>query len=166
MAAIDVTIDMPTERRVLARLAALPESLKQRLAGPIGRLTEAMLARVLAREPSRTGQLRGDTKAFVDVRESFVRGRVRVLPDPGTNFNLRAAALEYGAHGVAHVRAHSMGLDHAWAQAIAPQQVLVQAYQRQVNITALAFLRDALGSMQGELTAAIDGAIAEEARSF
>jgi len=151
------------ENRLLARLDSLPRQMREKLVPVINRITDEMLQRVLAAEPQRTGALKAATQRFVDNRAHLLRGRVRVLREPGqkTDHNIKAAALEYGAHGNAQVGAHEMSLDHVFDTPIDPEQVMVAAYNRDVNITADRFLRDALIGLQAEFEIEVERAIAE-----
>jgi hypothetical protein len=163
---LDLTIDMPDERRLIARLEAFPDELQQRLAGPIERLTQMMLARAQAAEPSRTGLLRADTQSSIRRGRNFIRGQVHVAGDGGAAHNIRAAALEYGAHGAARVAAHEMLLGHLWSEEMSPREVLVEEYTRQVNVSAIHFLHDAVAGMQDQLRAEVEEAIRETSRGF
>lgn len=166
MAALDLVVYAPNARRAVAAFEELPHELLERLVGPLGTLTRALLARVLAGEPEKTGALHGDTHAYVDVHDERVTGRVKVLPEEGERFNFKAVALEYGAHGLAEVAERHMTLDHAWGRAIEPEQELVKAYSRHVNITELAFLRNAAAGMPHEFNEAVEKAMAEMAKAF
>src|SRR5438477_13133927 len=106
MADIEVTFNADAAgRRVAATLEGLPADLLIRLRPTFERLTAELLAKVRAGEPHRTGALEAATQAFVDdIAGVRLRGRVRVLAEPGQTgrFNVKAVALEYGAHGAAH----------------------------------------------------------------
>ncbi len=151
---IDAIISLD-ETRLLARLDHLPHELHARLAGPIRELTEALFARVQAAEPYRTGALRAATRSFVDDRENLIRGRVRVLGESGRGkHNVKAGALEYGAHGDAAV--------HGYAR----EDATVSAYHRDVNIAEHRFLRDAALDLRTEFEAMVERAIAEVVGEF
>jgi hypothetical protein len=141
------------DRRVLLHFAKLPMALRSNLRPVITRLTSELLGQVRAAEPTRTGQLRSLTRAFVDDSENFVRGRVRVLGGPGQPHNIAAAALEYGAHRQFEVRAYRR------------DAIAVSAYQRRANIAAVRFLRGPAERMRehalAELEAAVTKSIAE-----
>lgn len=166
MAAIDLAVYTPNERRVTAAFDKLPPELIERLRGPLDALAQRLLARVHAAEPEKTGLLREDTREFVDVHGNAITARVRVLPDPGQKFNLKAQSLEYGAHAVAHVKAHDMMLDHFMSHAMAPQEVLVKAYDRHVNIPELAFVRGSFAGVPQEFKDAVEQVMAEMAKAF
>jgi hypothetical protein len=164
MADIEITFNADEAgRRVAAVLEGLPADLLTRLRPTFERLTAELLAKVRAGEPHRTGALEAATQAFVDdIAGVRLRGRVRVLAEPGQKgrYNIKAAALEYGAHGPARVSAHERLLDHVYATPIAAEEVMVAAYERDVNVTAWAFLRDAFGGMQSEFEAEVERTLA------
>lgn len=163
---IEVVFDqLSGENQVLARLNAFPDELQERLRPTIERITAAMLSRVQAGEPVRTGALVDATRSFVDVNEKGMRGRVRILSPPGKSgqHNVYAGALEYGAHARTTVSAHAQTLDHVFDQEISPQQVMVAAYQRDVNIAERRFLRDALADFASEFEREVQLAIVEVA---
>jgi hypothetical protein len=162
---IPVTIDFD-ERRLIARFEEFTPELEQALVVPLTRLDNEMLAAAQAEEPVLTGLLQADTRGFVDTGEDWIRGRVRVLPDNGQAHNLKAAALEYGAHGAAKVGAHQMTLDHFWGSPVDPVAVMVAAYTRDVNITEIAFLRDAAAGMQAQFEAEIERVVNEQVKKF
>jgi hypothetical protein len=161
----DVTLDFD-ERRLVARFEEFTPALERALLGPLTQLDNEMLAAAQAEEPVLTGLLQADTRGFVDVGEDWIRGRVRVLPDSGQAHNLKAAALEYGAHGKAKVGAHQTTLSHFWGAEVDPIAVMVAAYDRDVNITAHAFLRDAAAGMQAQFAAEVQRVIDEAVRAF
>lgn len=157
MLAITIDID---DRKLLARLEALPKTLQAALVPTITRETERMFALALSAEPQRTGALRAATQMFVDVTLDSVRGRVRVLGDSG--MHAKAGALEWGAHGAAKVSAHQMMLGHLWGAAMEARAVMVDAYTRQVNIRELRFLRDAFDTVRAEAVAEIERTVNAE----
>lgn len=165
---VEFILDETSENRVVFRLDAFPNELQERLREPIARITAAMLARVQAAEPVRTGALYDATRSFVDVNQNRMRGRVRIESPPGKGgqHNIYAGALEYGAHAHVTVGAHSQTLDHVYDQEIPPEQVMVAAYQRDVNITARRFLRDALVDYAPDFEAEVLRAIAEVVGKF
>jgi hypothetical protein len=140
--------------QVSAHFDKLPLALRSNLRKSIAELTNQLLAQVRSLEPSRTGALRADTRAFVDEGENFVRGRVRVLGGP--RLNIAFAALEYG------VKRQSVAVGAYQRRGIA-----VRAYERQAHIAARRFLRGPEQAMQqralAEIQAAVDKSIAESA---
>lgn len=99
MSGLNIIVDSNLNRLVL-KLDKLPDELKRQLEVKITQLTMQLLSRVKAAEPVRTGRLRAATRSFVDTRQTFVRGRVRILSG-GKASRLGAAfgALEYGGPG-------------------------------------------------------------------
>lgn len=89
-------IETKDNGRINLRLEQLPDLLRDRLAIAIEELTDQLLARVIAAEPSRRGTLRAMTHSYVDKRANWVRGRVRVLRSRDENTAAAAGALEYG----------------------------------------------------------------------
>jgi hypothetical protein len=96
---LNVTVDSNVNKLIL-HFEEMPDKIKRELEVKITQLTQQLLTQVKAAEPVRTGRLRAATRRFVDVRQDFVRGRVRILPT-GKASRLGAAfgALEYGGPG-------------------------------------------------------------------
>lgn len=163
---LDLTLDMPDERRLVARFSEFDAALQRRLKGPIDELTAKMWAAAEAAEPMRTGELRADTREFVDKGEGYIRGKVKVLGHGGRGHNVKAAALEYGAHGNARVAAHEMMLGHLWGVALEPRAVLIGEYMRRVHIGEVAYLRHALAEVHEMALAAVETAVGEETAAF
>jgi len=126
-----------------------PKKLQANLKKAIASLTDKVLARVLAGEPHRTGQLQIETRRFVDEHENWIRGRVRILGPGGRGHNVAAAALEYGAHRSFPVRSYRRGGGR------------VGAYRRRANITELRFLRGAAEGIRATAAAELQRAITE-----
>lgn len=143
------------ERAVIAHFEALPDALLAELRPAVERLAQEMLRRARAGEHERTGALRAATVERVEESRDFIRGLVAVEGD-----RAKAGALEYGAHRAFPVAAHAMGLDHAWAQAIAPELVAVALYHRHANVAAEHFLADAEGAAVAPFRAAVEAAVA------
>jgi type IV pilus biogenesis protein CpaD/CtpE len=139
-----VTVD---DRALRLHFDQMPTRLRTNLHEAITKLTDQLLAQVRAAEPSRTGQLRSLTRAFVDEGDNFVRGRVRVLAPPGSRHNIAAAALEYGVHRSVRVRAYQR------------QSFLVRAYERQADIAARRFLRGPAAEMRPKMLEALQTAV-------
>jgi hypothetical protein len=138
---------------VRASFERLRPALMTELRKTITSLTQQLLAQVEAREPVRTGYMRSRTAAFVDVRENFIRGRVRILAT-GSAQRVAAAfgALEYGAkHQLVAVSAYSR------------RGGRVRAYDRRFHITEWRFLRGPAAAMRPQIIAELEAAVA---RSF
>ena len=164
---IRLTWDQVAERNVIAHLDALPDELERRVAPTIARLTDQLLALVIAAEPVRTGALRAATQEFLVNAQNFVRGGVRIGPrGDGREHNVAAAALEYGVDAQVLVDTHSMTLDHLFGIDMPPEQVMVSAYERDVHITERRFLRDALGSETAQFEIEVQRAITEVVGSY
>jgi hypothetical protein len=159
MIAFSVEVD---ERNVLLHLNELPSRLHTALRPVIAKLTEQLLARVHAAEPRRTGQLQRATQAFVDDKQDYIRGRVRVLAISGRGHNVMAAALEYGAHRMVRVRAHQTHIDHIFNRKSARQIAMVDAYTRRANINAYRFLRGPMTSVREQARTELERVIAEQ----
>jgi len=133
---LGVTVQV-NDRALIAHLEKLPDRLRQALRPRITELTNTLLAQVHAAEPVRTGQLVSLTRAFVDERDDYIRGRVRVLAKPGEAHNIAAAALEYGVNKVA------------------------RGHLRPTHIAARRFLRGPAAGIRERALAEIKAAIAE-----
>ena len=153
MSDLNISVESNINRLVL-HLDQMPDELKRRLEVKISELTMQLLSRGKAAEPVRTGRLRAATRSFVDVRQDFVRGRVRVL-STGKAQSVGAAfgALEYGApgkrrSGPVRVRGYSRSSG------------AVAAYQRRrPHITARRFLRGPAAAMRSRALAELEAIV-------
>lgn len=156
---IDYRIDVTDNGRVFVRFEQLPKAVQKKLKVKITQLTSELLGRVKAAEPHDTGRLQSLTRSFVDEKQGWVRGRVRVLRTKDKNTAAAAGALEYGAHRRFQVRAHSRRGRGA------ARKVQVSAYNRTAHITAMKFLRGPAAALlpraRAELNATIEAAIEE-----
>jgi hypothetical protein len=161
------TPEVRGENQLIAHMRAIPDELQDRLAPVLQRLSEELLRRVKAAEPERTGALKAATQAFTFRNANRMRGGVRIVPEPGQgSHNIKAAALEYGAHGAVNVKAHEQSLDHVYDTPIDPEEVLVSAYHRDANIAALRFERDSLSALYAEFLVEVELAINDLARTW
>jgi hypothetical protein len=135
------------DERVLLHFEKIPMALRTNLRAAITKLTNQLLGQVRSAEPSRTGLLRSQTRAFVDESGTSIKGHVRVLHTPGTSENIAAAALEYGAHRRFDVKAYQRG------------SIAVRAYQRQANIAERRFLRGPAEAMRARAEAELEAAV-------
>jgi len=163
MAFFNVKVDAT---RLSFTLDKLPEALRARLAVTIRELADELVAEVKAAEPRRTGRLQQMTRDFVDVQESWVRGRVRVLRSSlGASEAAAAGALEYGApgrRGAFRVRAYRRKLTQVFGRpTTSNQSVLVSSYTRKAHIRAVRFLRDPAARMLPRARLAIEAAITD-----
>jgi hypothetical protein len=145
----------------------LPEALRNRLAITIRELTNQLLAEVKAGEPRRTGRLQSMTQSFVDVRDGFVRGRVRVLRSVSANAAAAAGALEYGAPGrrgafrVAAYRRRQTEVFGRPNRSLSGLSVAVSSYTRRAHIREMRFLRNPAAAMLPRARLALEAAVAE-----
>lgn len=158
-APITMSIDL-REQTVISRFTALPPDLVKALLARLRPVEEAMLGRVQAAVPKRTGKLLSEIQGFLDSGPDWVRARVRVVIDKNAGSSRRgnydagkAAALEYGATSTVQVQAfrRRRGED-------------VRSYQRRVNIAVKSFLRGPFSATRPEAEAAIRAAIADVAK--
>jgi hypothetical protein len=145
---LGLTVEV-NDRKLTEHLDKLPDLLKQALRPKITALTQELLQEVHAAEPRRTGRLISLTQSFVDERQDYIRGRVRVLGTPQERHNIAAGALEYG------VRRGEVSVAASRREGIP-----VSAYQRRDIITARRFLRGPFGTIWERAMADIREAIA------
>lgn len=161
---MDFGIEIDGDRLVALRFEQFPERARAAIANRLGSITQRLLARVQGTEPSRTGRLRSETQSSVAARGDRISGRVFVdASRGGEGEHGKAGALEYGAHGTAHVGAHAMQLSHIYNEMMEPREVLVAAYDRRVNIAERRFLRGPLDEMRSEIIEELRQALAEVA---
>jgi hypothetical protein len=161
MSDLGLTIDSSSITRLSLHFDQLPDKLKATLKAAITRVTHELLARVKAAEPVRTGRLRSRTHAYIDERENFVRGRVRIIAT-GRAQQLGAAfgALEYGGPGTRRsgpvaVAAYRRGTG------------AVGAYRRgRPHIQARRFLRGPAAAMRPAIKAQLEAAIGQAINEF
>jgi hypothetical protein len=137
------------DTKIKLMLDQLPAKLQANIAARLDVLTTELQAKVRAAEPHRTGRLQAETRRFVDQRENWVRGRVRVLGPGGRGHNVAAAALEYGAHRSFPVKGYRRGA------------TAVSAYRRHANIAERRFLRNAAEGIRPKVIAELQQAIAD-----
>jgi len=147
----------------------MPKAVKKRLEITIRQLVNELLPRVRAAMPVRTGHLRSLTHAYVDVREDFIRGRVRVADRQHPREAVIAGALEYGAPGrrkqKVPVQAHRMRLTHLFGRPFKGGSVTVRSFsRRRPTLPELRFLRGPAMAMRPKALAAIRNAINDPLR--
>lgn len=148
--------------RLALHFEKLPFAIKQKLEVAISKLTIQLLHEVRAAEPVRTGRLRAATRSFVDVRQDFVRGRVRILPT-GKAQAVAAAfgALEYGGPGArragkkVEVKGYTSG-----SRRVGPYK------RRQPHIRARRFLRGPAAAMRPRAMAELEAIVGKTIREF
>jgi hypothetical protein len=156
-----LTIDSSSITKLVLHFDEITPALQRQLKVAISRVTHQLLARVRAAEPVRTGRLRSLTRAYVDERPNFVRGRVRILGQRGPNQPARAfGALEYGGPGQrrtgkVRVRWSSRG------------NVGVTAYERRrPRRRARRFLRGPAAAMRPQIRAELEAALGQAIKEF
>lgn len=142
---MQINIAVVGDRAIALKFDRIPVAIHDRLVLTIHQLVDRLLDRIHAAEPKLTGRLEARTRAYYTDKENLIRGAIR--PGSARQDKLKAMALEFGAHGTAHVKAYTRGHD-----------VAVQAYTRHVNIAEYRFLRDPFAEMKGEIEAAIRAA--------
>lgn len=157
------------DRRLSVHLDELPRQLQRQLRFRIQALTQSLLTGVIAAEPARTGYLRSQTRAYVDERPNWIRGRVRIRPTGRAQWiGAYFGALEYGVHSAFTVKAHRARLTHMFGRAVSPRSVAIPAHLRRVDITERRFLRRpgavVLARARTEIQEAINTAVAETQR--
>lgn len=145
---IDFNIKV-ADTRIQLMLDQFPKKLQANIASRMEPLVAEIQAKVRAGEPHRTGRLQAETRRFVDERENWVRGRVRILGPGGRGHNVAAAALEYGAHRSFPVKGYRRG------------GTAVSAYRRHANIAERRFLRGAAEGMRAKVLAELQQAITD-----
>ena len=145
MNGVSLRIDA-NDTRLKVQLESMPRNLRRRLEQTIRGLTNQLLAKVRAAQPRRTGLLRKQTHAYVDVNKEkqFVRGRVRVLNAYDKNIAAAFGALEYGSTG------KWFGVSQHWRQRRGGDPFHVTAHQRSGGLRAHYYLRGPARSMLPE----------------
>jgi hypothetical protein len=159
---LGITIDSSRIHALVLHFDEMPAALKRNLKAAITRATHQLLARVKATEPVRTGRLRAATHAYVDERENFIRGRVRILAT-GRAQSLAAAfgALEYGGPGQRRAG------KNVKVEGYRRRGGSVRAYERkQPRIRARRFLRGPAAAMRPQIKAELEAAIGQTIKEF
>jgi hypothetical protein len=155
-----IRIDVKGDRQVGLRFEEFPDALYDQLRAEIDSLSAELYARVVAAAPRATGQLESQIRLRLFADKTRITGYVDIAGAKGSQDFAKAAALEYGAHRPTKVSAHSMKLDHFWANKLAaPIEVLVAAFTRTPDIADHAFERGPLAEMQPEVQARLNAAV-------
>jgi hypothetical protein len=156
---INVEID---ENSIFVHFDKIPIEVRARMLPTITALTAQLLRGVRTAEPMKTGQLRAATRSYVDQGPTYIRGKVRIGPEPGkggrgSNFfhNIAAGALEYGVHANERVAQHRV------FERKANEFVIVNAYTRRVDIAARRFLRDPFSRLRPFAIASLRAALTD-----
>lgn len=158
----DIGVFITGDRELALRFERFPAALHAKLLQRISGLTSDLEALVESQVPRRTGKLAGEITARIRDSDASISGIVTLTGDYA-----KAAALEYGAHGIANVSAHAARLTHLWGRATgAPLTVEVPTHTRHVNISAHRFLRGPEAQMieqvRAELQSAVDETLSED----
>ena len=160
---MEIGIEISTDRRVALKFDQFPRQAHDALLASITQTTERLRAMVEGAAPKQTGKLVSEISSRVVDAPNHITGYVGIAGD-GADY-AKAAALEYGAHGTAHLREHGAKLGHLWAKLISPMQVIVSAHDRRVNIAEHDFLRGPLRAIEAdalaEMKQALDTAVAQ-----
>ena len=162
MSGLNVTVDSNINKLIL-HLDQMPDKIKRELEVKITQLTQQLLGQVKAAEPVQTGRLRAATRRFVDVRQDFVRGRVRMVAT-GKAQRVAAAfgALEYGAPGKRRA-GKKVSVKYYLRQSSGP----VPAYKRhQPHIRARRFLRGPAAVMRPRALLELEAIVGKTIREF
>lgn len=158
---MDLGISISTDRRVAVKFDEFPHQAHDNLLEAITGMTDRLRGMVEGYVPKRTGRLASEITSRVVDAPNHITGYVGVSNGNANDF-AKAAALEYGAHGTAHLREHAAKLGHLWGALIEPMQVIVAAHDRRLNIAEQDYLQgplrmienDALVQMRDALQAA------------
>lgn len=157
---MDIRINITGDRQVGLRFEHFPDALYDDLRREINALSIELFALVEAATPERTGLLRSQERRRVFADNNRISARVDVAGEAGTQDFAKAGALEYGAHRGMKVSAHSMRLDHLWAEKLAwPLTVIVGAYNRTPDIEAYSYLRGPVAAMQPEVLTRLNAVV-------
>jgi len=147
-----VGITTKGERELALRFDTFPQRARQKLEERITGLTDALLTRIQAATPYRTGKLRGEEASRVyDDQPERVAGYVSV-----TGEFPKAATLEYGTEKVRKRFSKSL------ASRLGGRR-LADRVTKPAHIAAFRYLRGPFEEMRPEIEAALTEALAEVA---
>jgi hypothetical protein len=149
------------DREVGARFEKWPKEIHDALYQRIVRLTKDLYERVLSLVPERTGELRSEIISKVYNDPESIKGVVTLGGKLTKNEAIKAAALEYGAHGRAKVKNYKRTITEAFGRSISPMSIQVQPYVRQVHIEERSFMRGGLAGIREEATRELTEALNE-----
>ena len=163
---MDFDVVITGDRRVVARFSEWPKELHDALLTRIRALTDTLEDRVRALAPERTGKLKEEIISRVFDDPQKIKGLVTLEGGLSKSEYIKAAALEYGAHGGVKVRKSSRTITEAFGRDISPTRIDVKAYTRIANIDARYYLRGGLADVEEEATAEFREVINQSARAF
>jgi hypothetical protein len=156
---ISFDLAVASSNKVGLSFEEFPAYARDELVKEISGITAELEAAVKGLTPVRTGQLRASIVSGVFADETKITGRVSISGQQGSQIFAKAAALEYGAHKAAKVKAHTHLQKLVYGHYMDPRQVLVSAYSRTPDIIEYNFLRGPLGAMQSGILDRLKGAI-------
>lgn len=159
---MDIGLQITTDRRVALKFDVFPKQAHDELLSVITSATDRLRGLVEGAVPKNSGQLASEIVGRVVDAANHITGSVGILGATPNDY-AKAGALEYGAHGTAHLREHGAKLGHLWGKMIAPMQVIVAAHDRRVNIQQHDFLRGPLRAMQEDVLAQMKQALDQAA---
>jgi phage gpG-like protein len=145
-----ITVQLIGDRRLVARLDAMPGRVREGVARTVMRLGIELQRRVQAEKLSgqvlkvRTGSLRSSINTAVS------RSAEEVTATVGTNISY-GRVHEYGFDGEVSVKAHLPQIKEAFGRPIAPRLVEVRAHERHMRLPERSFLRSALAEMEARV---------------
>ncbi|MDE3016330.1 MAG: hypothetical protein KGI29_05335 [Pseudomonadota bacterium] len=154
------------DRRIIARFGEWPKELHDSLLARIRALTDALEGRVQALAPERTGKLKSEITSRLFDDPQKIKGMVTLDGGLSRSEYIKAAALEYGAHGGVKVRSYSRTIAEAFGRDISPARINVSAYSRITNIEARVYLRGGLADVEAEATAELQQVIDQSTKEF
>src|ERR1700686_275744 len=116
---MQIGLDIITDRRVGVKFDVFPKQAHDAILQRITSVTEQLRGMVEAAAPKQTGRLAMEISSRVLESENRITGMVGVSGGTPNDY-AKAAALEYGAHGTAHVKEHATKLGHLWGRIVAP----------------------------------------------
>lgn len=152
------------ERRITARFDQWPAEIHGDLLVEIRALTAELEARVLGREPEKTGKLKSETVMRVYDDPERIKGTVTLAAGLSPSEYIKAAALEHGApgrRGRFGVGAYRRTVTQAFGRDISPTRVTVNPYEREAHLQAQLYMRAALAEMQGDAQARLAAVMAK-----
>lgn len=145
------------DSRAVAVIHGMPEKLAERVRRVVTRFALELQQRVKAGKLTgevlhvRSGTLRRSINNKVVTNAAGASGTV------GTNVKY-GRIHEYGFSGPVNVKGHLRTIKHAFGREIAPKQVEVGGFTRQVRMPERSFLRSALKEMKPQLLAQLEAA--------
>jgi hypothetical protein len=145
-------------RAVEITMAQMPGKVHAALRQEVTAIAGEIEGAVRGAEPRRTGKLQSETLSFVDEpTPTSVRGRVKITG--ARNELIKAAALEYGAHGVGTKKAFGRSQAAMVSSFTGHAQAMASAFSgRPGDIMAHRFLRGSFdpGAVEQRLTRAVN----------